>query len=249
MTNSNIVKILITLMIFLLISMGIHAAEPSPTPVGKVVWVKGTLTATMPNKEVRTLQKDSVIYLRDTLETNDNSQAQIVFTDNTLMTLDKNTKFVVENYDYDPKKSKKSVGQSVMSLVKGGFRTITGVIAKKNHDDYTVKTPVATIGVRGTDYAVHLEKDDLYIAQYDGTPCVHNEKGLLCLDVNHRYAKISKGQAPQYLTEEPVHFKEKLTIIAIKFGLFNTKTRVIYVKEKGSFQGTSKKNDNSFCIQ
>jgi len=40
------------------------------------------------------------------------------------------------------------------SLLKGGFRSISGLIGKINHDEYQVTTPVATIGVRGTDYLV-----------------------------------------------------------------------------------------------
>lgn len=37
-------------------------------------------------------------------------------------------------------------------LLKGGFRSISGLIGKINHDEYQVSTPVATIGIRGTDY-------------------------------------------------------------------------------------------------
>jgi hypothetical protein len=37
-------------------------------------------------------------------------------------------------------------------LLKGGFRAVSGLIGRVNHDDYEVATPVATIGIRGTDY-------------------------------------------------------------------------------------------------
>lgn len=39
-------------------------------------------------------------------------------------------------------------------LVKGGFRTVTGLIGKANREDYRVNTPTATIGVRGTDWII-----------------------------------------------------------------------------------------------
>ena len=42
------------------------------------------------------------------------------------------------------------------SLLKGGFRTVSGLIGKINHEDYSVATPVATIGIRGTDYLTVL---------------------------------------------------------------------------------------------
>lgn len=41
-------------------------------------------------------------------------------------------------------------------LVKGGFRTVSGLIGKVNQDDYRVSTPVATIGIRGTRYGVRI---------------------------------------------------------------------------------------------
>lgn len=41
-------------------------------------------------------------------------------------------------------------------LVKGGFRSVSGLIGKFNRDDYRVSTPVATIGIRGTRYSARL---------------------------------------------------------------------------------------------
>ncbi|MDB5985474.1 MAG: hypothetical protein JWR16_527 [Nevskia sp.] len=42
------------------------------------------------------------------------------------------------------------------SLLKGGFRAVSGAIGKVKHEDYEVATPVATIGIRGTDYLAVL---------------------------------------------------------------------------------------------
>lgn len=133
----------------------IHVVAQTPAQVvAKVVWVKGELKAVTPTNEVRILNKASVIYLHDTLMTETNSQAQIVYSDNSLMVFAPNTKLFIDKYEFNPKSKKKSVGKSVMKLVQGGFRAITGLIGKANPDDYTVNTPVATIGVRGTDYMV-----------------------------------------------------------------------------------------------
>lgn len=46
--------------------------------------------------------------------------------------------------------------RAFLHLLKGGFRTISGLIGKTNHDGYQVTTPVATIGIRGTDYYVYI---------------------------------------------------------------------------------------------
>jgi len=44
------------------------------------------------------------------------------------------------------------VQRSFLRLIKGGFRTVSGLIGKSNAEEYRVTTPVATIGIRGTDY-------------------------------------------------------------------------------------------------
>lgn len=217
---------------------------PLPTPVGRVIWVKGNLRAVMENNEERTLQKMSVIYLKDVLVTDANSQAQIAFTDNTLLTFREDTKFVVAQYEYKPSAKGKSVGKYIMNLIQGGFRTITGLIAKKNPDDYQINTPVATIGVRGTDYAVYFKNGQTYIGYYDGTPCISskNKSATLCLDKKTKYAYVDHdGAVPVPLSMRPPVFDQKLDIVPATISQFgatgSTTSRPVY--------GTI----NSFCIQ
>ena len=136
-------------------------AQAKATPVGRVVWIKGTFTATYPNQRARVLQKSSVIYLHDTLKTDTKTQAQVVFSDHSLMTFRQGTNFYIKNYAYYPEKKEGSVGSYVMNLIEGGFRTITGLIPKANSSDYEINTPVATIGVRGTDFMIFVDKNNL----------------------------------------------------------------------------------------
>lgn len=227
------------LSLILLISAGqlaYAADQPLPIPVARVIWVKGTLKATMPNNEVRILQKSSVIYLRDTLTTDANSQAQIAFTDNTLVTFRAETKFIVDQYAYQPQPKNGSVGKYIMNLIEGGFRTITGLIAKNNPNDYKINTPVATIGVRGTDYVVYVHNGELFVGYNSGKPCVTSMNQELCLDAKTPYAQVPKvGAPPQALTQQPSVFKETLQIVPAQIGLFNTPTKGGVI--------------NSFCIQ
>jgi hypothetical protein len=199
---------------------GLNAPTP-PTPppatalivVAKVVWVKGNFKAESNQKE-RVLEKSSLIYLHDTLITGNNSQAQIVFTDSTLMTFRENSKFLVDKYSFDPQVKKGSAGKYIMNLIEGGFRTITGLIAKNNPDDYQVNTPVATIGVRGTDYAAYVRDGQLDVAFYKGMPCVTSGGTTECLDDKTPYASVPKlGAVPVKTAKQPVVFKQKLDIV------------------------------------
>lgn len=183
------------------------------TPVGRVVWVKGGSFMAITGIKQRNLAKASIIYLNDQLITGDNTSAEIVFTDNTLITFNPGTTFNVDNYSYTPGKAKGSVGKSVMSIIQGGFRTITGLIAKSNPTDYSMNTPVATIGVRGTDYRVQLTPDgQLYIGFNEGRPCVKSKSGSseLCLDNTVPYAKVANANSnPQGMSQKPDVFQQQ----------------------------------------
>jgi hypothetical protein len=46
--------------------------------------------------------------------------------------------------------------RSFFSLLKGGFRAVTGLIGSRNKRNYRIKTPSATIGIRGTDHESYV---------------------------------------------------------------------------------------------
>jgi len=99
------------------------------------------------------LKKGDLVNSGDTLLTGADSRLQWRSNDGGLFALRPNTEFKVDEYQYD---AGKSSGRSFFSLAKGGFRTLSGKIGKKRHADYRVKTPVATLGIRGTHYIVQL---------------------------------------------------------------------------------------------
>ena len=226
-------------------------AEPT-SAVGRVVWVKGSFTATGTDKPARDLKKLSIIYLKDTLKTENNSQAQIVFTDNTMMTFKPNSKLSIDQYAFSPPTKKKTISKYIVSLIEGGFRTITGLIAKSNPKNYQVNTPVATIGVRGTDYAVYLDnKGELFIGGYSGIPCVSNPSGGLCLSKDTKFANVSSGnKAPIPLTQQPAGFANKLEIVPAKIAYTSSPTSPTSPSSPSSSAPQSKTpgSSNSFCI-
>lgn len=128
--------------------------------------------------------------------TGTNSTAQVRFSDGTIMALTPNSQIKVDEYIYqkDPKKDKTTV-----SLIKGGFRALTGAISKANPGAYKIETPVAVIGVRGTLFAGVLDEGKLYAGVTKGGIFVKNEKGEidLGLDKDYSYAVVdSKDTAP-----------------------------------------------------
>lgn len=215
---------------------------PLPTPIGRVVWVKGTLAAVMQNGEKRDLKRTSIIYLHDTMVTDEKSQGGIVLTDRTLMTFKENTKMSLDKYDFKPDEKK---GSFAANVAQGGFRTITGIIGKQNPDDYEVKTAVATIGVRGTDYQLVVWKGKTYVGNYKGKPCLTNrptdptKKGKeVCLDGKNKYGAVEDPNAdPVAMETAPAPLGGKLKISDAQMGSF-----------KGRSSGSTGGAITSFCI-
>jgi hypothetical protein len=143
----------VMLLIFFNVSRS-HAAEAASTAIGQVIWTKGGVQAQQTGQSPRALQRRSPLYEHDSVITTKDGSGEISFVDGSVVSLNPDSEFKVDSYKY--KKSAPAEDKSVMTLVKGGFRTITGAIPKDNPDAYKINTPVATIGVRGTQYATVL---------------------------------------------------------------------------------------------
>ena len=74
--------------------------------------------------------------------------------DSALLTLNENSALSIDQYSFTGAGG--SQDKVLMRLVRGGFRTVTGAIGKKNKDDYQVETPLASIGIRGTIFTAQL---------------------------------------------------------------------------------------------
>ena len=83
--------------------------------------------------------------------TGGNGRAQVKFTDGGLISLQPNTEFKIANYvdQNDPKEDR-----FLVDLLRGGMRAITGLIGKRNRDNYKLTTTTATIGIRGSGFSV-----------------------------------------------------------------------------------------------
>ncbi len=122
---------------------GAMAAES----VGMVITIKGIVAVTPDSGDGYFLEKNSPIYEGDVINSTKKSFAVLSFLDQSKIVVRQNTIFVVEGYSLA-----KGNEISALKLVKGGIRTVTGLIAKNNPDNYKLDTPVASLGVRGTNY-------------------------------------------------------------------------------------------------
>ncbi|WP_286237243.1 FecR family protein [Neptuniibacter halophilus] len=132
----------------LMIPVGLQAAEQA----GKVVLSVGKNTAQLDAQPPRALKRNGPVYVRDQISTGERGQLQLRLSDGSRVSLENNTLFTLEQHRY-PEDSPQQ-GRAVYQLIKGGLRTITGAISAAEPDNYALKTPIATIGVRGTHYSL-----------------------------------------------------------------------------------------------
>lgn len=175
----------------------------APVVAGEVIVTQGIFTDVAPNKQVRTLVRGDSFYNGDTLNTGDKSKAQVRFTDGTIVAFTDNTSFKIADYHYQ------EAGQqdkNFTSLVKGGFRALTGIISKNNPSAYQVSTSVAAITVRGTMYGATINKGALFVGVWKGRIVIANQAGTIFLGEgeNYDYAEIpSFKSSPIGLLTEP----------------------------------------------
>ena len=170
--------------------------------IGQMVWVKGSVQATEDNQPARTLQRRSPVYEHDTIVTGSGS-GQIIFTDNSTVALREGTTFHIDQYKFTP--TSPSDNKYVAGISKGGFRTITGLISKANPEGYQVKTPVATIGVRGTEYSVFFHGQRMDFLLIKGIVIISNPAGSVELNVakNRVYAAVTGLNIRPVITDQP----------------------------------------------
>lgn len=167
---------------------------------GKIEFAVGNVIALNTTGNSRSLAKGTEINNGDTIQTQD-GRVQLRFSDGGYISLQPNTEFKVEDYSFSGKADGSE--KSFFSLVKGGLRAITGAIGHGNNKSaYRVNTPVATIGIRGTEYLAQYDTK-LLVKVGDGAVYLQNSGGDLTLFKGQSGEVGSNGSKPQHSDDTP----------------------------------------------
>jgi hypothetical protein len=176
---------------------------------GKTIITKGVVQATdsIPGLQ-RILKRRSPIYGTDLVTTELDSKAQLRMTDGGMIALKENSELLIANYEFN---AVDQTGSVVMELVKGGLRSVTGAI-KSEKGNYQLKTPIGSIGIRGTHYEAEIIQGELFIAVWEGAVDISVDIGgaeqyvSLGDGEDYAYAKIDEsGEVTEFL-EPPENF-------------------------------------------
>jgi hypothetical protein len=100
------------------------------------------------------------------VSTGANAQVVMRFDDGQQVVLNQNSEFRLVDFRFNSPNPKDD--RSIMDLIKGALRVVTGAVANRNRASFQLRTPQATIGVRGTDFMVAIV-NPLYFSVLSGS--------------------------------------------------------------------------------
>jgi hypothetical protein len=191
MHNKQLLLQLATATILLLLSQTNWAA-----PVGRVTEQTGP-TEIVRNKKSVASAVDSPVEMQDTITTA-KSRATLSFSDQTTVKITEQSKLVIDDFVYDPNRG---TGKLSVKVALGTARYASGQIAKNSPQSVSVKTPTATVAVRGTDFSMTVDELGrslvVLLPSCNRSGCVtgaievSNEAGTVLLDVAYQATLVS----------------------------------------------------------
>jgi hypothetical protein len=148
---------------------------------GEVILSRGQANIVGHDRKTRALDVGDGVFVGDRIVTGEDGFVQLLMVDGARVDLRCYSIMVIEKYDLQSTRR-----SSILKLLQGSVHKVSGKIGKSKDDVYEMKTPVASVGVRGTEYALRVfqskgcdgsvDTDDkgLYVKVLEGTVDVHN---------------------------------------------------------------------------
>lgn len=161
----------------------------------EIVSLKGEASAVAITGASRGLRRGSSLFQGDRVETQEDSALVMRFTDGTRFDLGEKSAMSVDAYAYQENAESNSFSASVF---KGVFRFVSGLIAKRRSRSMGVRTPVATIGIRGTSVAGEADATSSTIMLLEP----EEDEGPTAIEVSNQFGSVTIDE-PGFGTEIP----------------------------------------------
>lgn len=155
--------------------------------IGIVVDNKGTACEIQRNKSKLTGQKGAEVESMDTYVTG-SCVSNIKFKDDTKVRITENSRLLIDDFVFDPKKS--DAGKLAIKAAMGTIRYTSGQIAKNNPQRVNVKTPTASIAVRGTDFTMTVDEAGQSLIVL--VPSCKDDKDVKQFEMDEQRCKVGK---------------------------------------------------------
>lgn len=194
MLRIRLIRRLAGIWIVFLLFGGMTEVGAQETAIGKVIAIRGQATA-QNTDGLRSLPLGGEIGRNDLIQTGCRCRLQIMFADNTIVSLGPDSEFIVKEYAWDAETRQ---GKMTSQVNEGVFRVLGGSITKSSPDKFITETPGATIGIRGSMYAGSVRDGLLQVVFQGGRGIfVRNELGMVEIDTPGFGTRVEQGrQAP-----------------------------------------------------
>ncbi len=164
---------------------------------GTVEFVSGGASIRAASGQARPALRGAVLSAGDSVETAQGGRVQLRMVDGAFISLQPQTLLRLDAYAMAGTSATEERG--FLGLLRGGLRTVTGSIGRVNRNGYRLTTPTATVGIRGTEFAVTADMGTR-VNVTDGIVALCNSGG--CLDVGSGQS----GFAPDATTQPVLAF-------------------------------------------
>ncbi|MCX7177000.1 MAG: FecR family protein [Proteobacteria bacterium] len=142
------------------------AAKAADAPVGEVSFLIGSARVAAGPDSPRDLVRGDRVSAGQVIETGDNGHVHLRFVDDGTVAIRPQSRLRIEDFHYDPANPREN--RIKFSLEQGTLRSITGRAGEAAKDRYRLNTPIAAIGIKGTDFIVQVVNDTTRVAVNSG---------------------------------------------------------------------------------
>lgn len=187
-------KKLILLLAFPLacLQASVHAQSTEATVAGHVAFISGQISAHNPQHATRTLQNGAPVFVGDQIQTQADSHLHLRMVDNAFVAMRPASRLSIEVYDYNA--DRPDASRIRMDLHHGTTRAVSGKGGQAAKHQYRFNTPLAAIGLRGTDYTVAAAADTTRVSVAQG--------GVIVSPLNAECTSAQLGPCNTPLTRE-----------------------------------------------
>lgn len=187
-------------------------AEPTAV-VGEATLVIGAAQVTGDDGTAAAIKRGMPVHVGDRIETQPGGHVHVRFVDGGRVSVRPASRLVVENYSQSDG-SQGPLGAIKFRLEEGVVRSITGAWGEAARDRFRLNTPVAAIGVKGTDFVARFANGVTYASVYAGAitmtpleggcmmtvgPCLNGAERLLASDSPGQILELARQQATAQL--------------------------------------------------
>ncbi len=165
------------------------AAVAQTAVAGRIDETQGDVRLYDPAQNMRIAKVGEVVNEGDSIVTGSDGEVHLAMADEGQIAVRPNTRLRIARYRADGG----SGDTSIFALVQGALRSVTGWIGKYNAKGYAIRTPTATIGVRGTDHETMV----LPTGSPDGEAGTYDKvnHGATLLSTQHGTTEVRPNQA------------------------------------------------------